>query len=87
VSLIKLKQPSARLKQVRNKVLALMKIEMAEVPAEEILAMMAYTLGQLVAMQDQRKMTPKQAMEIVAMNIEEGNKQAIEEAFRGGVWT
>lgn len=49
----------------------------AEVPADELLAIAAYLVGQLVAMQDQRTITPALAMEIVARNIEEGNAHTI----------
>jgi hypothetical protein len=44
----------------------------------ELLAVAANMLGKLVALQDQRTMTPAQAMEIVALNIEEGNRQIID---------
>jgi hypothetical protein len=44
----------------------------------EMLAVAANMLGKLVAMQDQRMLTPAMAMELVAQNIEEGNRQAIE---------
>ena len=45
----------------------------------ELLAVAANMLGKLVAMQDQRKVTPAEAMEVVASNIEFGNKQVIDE--------
>lgn len=48
----------------------------------EILAVAANMIGKLVAMQDQRTVTPEAAMEIVASNIEAGNQQAIEELQR-----
>jgi hypothetical protein len=35
-------------------------------------------LGKLVALQDQRTVLPAMAMEIVAQNIECGNKQVLE---------
>lgn len=41
----------------------------------ELLAVAANMVGKLVAMQDQRTITPKRAMEIVAANIELGNQQ------------
>lgn len=44
--------------------------------APELLAVAANMLGKLVALQDQRTMTPEMAMEIVAMNIEAGNQEA-----------
>ena len=44
----------------------------------EVLAIASNMLGKLVALQDQRTMTPAQAMEIVARNLEEGNRQIID---------
>jgi len=45
----------------------------------ELLAVAANMLGKLVAMQDQRTCSPSVAMEVVAQNIEHGNKQVLEE--------
>ena len=39
----------------------------------EILGVMSQMVGMIIALQDQRKMTPAQAMEIVAANIQVGN--------------
>lgn len=47
-------------------------------PAERMLVIAAQFVGNLTAMQDQRRYTPAAVMEMVAMNIEEGNKAAIE---------
>ena len=47
--------------------------------AAELLAVAANMLGKLVALQDQRTMTPKEALEIVAANIEFGNAQVLEQ--------
>jgi hypothetical protein len=46
--------------------------------AMEMLAVAANMLGKLVAMQDQRKVTPQQALKMIAANIEIGNKQVID---------
>ena len=46
-------------------------------PAQEILAIVSQFVGQLVALQDQRQMTPDQAMQLVGQNIEIGNQAAI----------
>lgn len=43
----------------------------------ELLAVAANMVGKLVAMQDQRTVTPAMAMEVVAANVEEGNKQVL----------
>lgn len=48
----------------------------------ELLAVAANMLGKLVALQDQRKTTPAKAMEVVAQNIEYGNKQVLDELSR-----
>ena len=52
--------------------------------ADEMLAVASYFVGQLVALQDQRKMTPSMAMQIVAANIEAGNQHAITEVASAG---
>ena len=44
----------------------------------EMLAVASNMVGKLVALQDQRAITPKHAMELVAKNIEEGNQQTLE---------
>lgn len=57
---------------------ALVQKHAAAMSAVEMLAVAANMVGKLVAMQDQRKITPKQAMEVVAKNVEVGNQQVIE---------
>lgn len=47
--------------------------------SQELLAVAANMLGKLIALQDQRTSSPSRAMEIVAQNIEHGNKQAFEQ--------
>ncbi len=49
----------------------------ANLDAQEILAILANLVGQVLAVQDQRKITPGAGMEIVAWNIETGNAEAI----------
>ena len=51
---------------------------------DEMLAIASYFVGQLIALQDQRKITPAMAMEIVGANIEAGNQQAMAEALSAG---
>ena len=45
----------------------------------ELLAIAANMLGKLIALQDQRKISPAMAMEIVVKNVEHGNKQVLDE--------
>lgn len=50
-------------------------------PPDEMLAVASYFLGQLIALQDQRKLTPVMAMQIVSSNIEAGNAHAIQQSL------
>jgi hypothetical protein len=47
--------------------------------AFELLAIAANMLGKLVAYQDQRVVSPAVAMETVAVNIEMGNRQVLDQ--------
>jgi len=49
----------------------------AHLPSEEILALAANFVGRLVAMQDQRKYTADQVMDLVIRNIQLGNEQMV----------
>lgn len=46
--------------------------------AMQMLALASQFVGNLIALQDQRKVTPAMAMEMVAKNIEIGNQVAVE---------
>ncbi len=50
----------------------------ATLDAADLLAITSHLVGQLVAMQDQRKMTPDMAMQIVSSNLEQGNREVVE---------
>lgn len=50
-----------------------------KVDAFEMLAIAANMIGKLIAMQDQRKITREMALDLVIRNIEEGNKQVLEQ--------
>jgi len=54
-------------------------IKSGEITNFEILSLMAYMTGMVLAMQDQRKMTPAQGMEIVSKNVEAGNRAAVDQ--------
>lgn len=71
--------PTAKHAAVRDAMIAMIREMMADAPAHEILAVVSYTVGQLVALQDQTSMTPQMAMQIVATNIEAGNRSVLEE--------
>lgn len=46
--------------------------------AQELLAVTSHLVGQLIALQDQRVMTPAMAMQLVQSNIEQGNREVLE---------
>jgi hypothetical protein len=45
--------------------------------AIDLLAIAANALGKMMALQDQRRRTPAQIMEVVALNLEKGNQQIV----------
>lgn len=58
---------------------ALVSKHAAKVSSLELLAIAANMIGKLVAMQDQRTVTPAVAMETVAQNLETGNRMVLEQ--------
>jgi hypothetical protein len=44
----------------------------------ELLAIASNMVGKLIALQDQRAISPSKAMEVVIQNIEHGNKQVLD---------
>ena len=68
--------PSEKHQAARDAVMQALKIHAAELPAVEILALMAHVVGQLIAVQDHRVMTVNMAFEVIEKNIEAGNKDA-----------
>lgn len=46
--------------------------------SEELLAILAYMVGQTIALQDQREWTGDKAMSFVAANIQKGNQDVID---------
>jgi len=46
--------------------------------AVEILAVLSHLVGQVIAVQDQRAMTPEMAMEVVGANLEVGNREVVD---------
>ena len=57
---------------------ALLKLHSGELTAVELLAIAANLVGKLIAVQDQQKVSRKQAMDIVTANIVKGNREVVE---------
>lgn len=45
----------------------------------EILAITSYLVGQIIAVQDQRKITPEKAFELVQRNVAQGNRDVVDD--------
>jgi len=71
-------EPTRAQMAFRHALLDVMKQHGAELAADQLLAVAAHLVGQLIAMQDQRTMTPTMAMDIVSANIQRGNLEAID---------
>lgn len=71
--------PDEGMTAFRNDMLATLNKHAGELDSSAMLAIAAYTVGQIIAMQDQRTMTPATAMDLVSRNIEAGNADAIAE--------
>ena len=56
----------------------LLKKHIHRLPATHLLAIASQVVGMIIALQDQKKVTPEMAMAIVAENIELGNKGIID---------
>jgi len=49
----------------------------ATLDATELLAVTSHLVGQLIALQDQRRYTPAMVMQLVQDNIEQGNSEVV----------
>lgn len=76
---MKIVAPKANHEAFRNALIAVFREHETTVSAQEMLAISSHFVGQLVALQDQRKVTPDQALRIVAANLGEGNRQVVRE--------
>lgn len=56
----------------------------SDMTSEELLALAAHTVGTIIALQDQRTMTPNLAMAIVMSNIAAGNQETIDNFTKEG---
>lgn len=69
--------PSAAVVACREDVMRALQRHADKLTAAEILALMAYTVGQTLACQDQTAMTMEMATEMIQSNIETGNADFI----------
>jgi len=69
--------PNDHHRQFRDELTAVLRKHASRLSAMEMLALAAHLVGQLIAMQDQRSLTPAMALKLVSDNIEQGNREAI----------
>ncbi len=77
---MKVVEPSAAQAAARDDMIAVLRRH-EHLRPDELLAVSSYFVGQLLALQDQRTMTPEAAMDLIKGNIEAGNAQAIQQAL------
>ena len=78
VAPLKTVAPSAQHLAFRRALEECSRKEALEMQADEILAVLSHMVGQVVALQDQRRYTPDSLMNLVRSNIERGNVEAID---------
>ncbi len=66
-----------------NELIALLQKHAGQLDAVEMLALGGHMVGQILALQDQRTMTPEKGMAIILANIEKGNAEAIDQLAGG----
>lgn len=69
--------PGAQHLAFRSALEAAMEAHAKTLDAVDILAILAHLVGQCIALQDQRTMTPAMAMALVSSNIEQGNQEVL----------
>ena len=75
-------EPNINHHAFRDDLLAVLKKHSGDLDASEMMALAAYTTGQILAMQDARKWTSELAMDVIIKNLEAGNTQAIADSAK-----
>lgn len=76
-------EPTGAHKSFRDDMIKVLAKHGKNLRADEMLALAAYTTGQLIALQDQRTMTPEMAIQLVEFNLQDGNLHALENGVAG----
>ena len=67
---------------LRDAFIAAVRKKAADMPADQILAVACVFVGQLIALQDQRRFTSDMIMQLVSKNIEAGNQRVIADLLK-----
>lgn len=73
-------QPTPDMEAFREDWLKLLDKHVGHLDSAEMVALGAYSIGQMMALMDARKWTPDMVMEMISKNIEAGNAQALADA-------
>jgi hypothetical protein len=74
-------QPSKEHQACRKAVLDILRRDAAEIPSEEVLALVAFVIGEFIGLHDRDKLSSERAIEIVKANILAGNKSITDKMF------
>lgn len=77
---MKSKPPTVNMDVFRTELLELLRKHSGRLDSSEMLALLAYTIGQMIAMMDARVWNSEMIMAMISKNIETGNQHAIENA-------
>lgn len=69
--------PTPEMTRFRDDLASLLGKYTGHLQGDAMLAVAAFLTGQIVAFQDERKMTPEQAMRLVTANLQLGNDAAV----------
>ena len=81
VTPMKTVRPTPEMEAARQAMIAAIRPYADTLGGAGMLACAAYTVGQLIALQDQRSVTPAMAIDLVQANIEAGNQHAMAEVM------
>lgn len=74
---LKVSAPTPAHREMRDAVIEVMRKFGDRVTPMEQLAVVSYMAGQLIALQDQKTVTPEMAMEVVNANLQAGNQDVV----------
>lgn len=78
-------QPSPTHEAVRQDLISILGKYRDQISAQEMLDLASYFVGQLIALQDQRRMTSADAIELVKKNMVAGNQDEVAQSL-GVTW-
>lgn len=75
---MRIQKPTGAHRSFRDDAVELLRKHAGHLDAKDMLALSAHLVGQIIAMQDQRKVTREIALQTVMANIEQGNREVLD---------